>query len=401
MFKTFLLITIVAITLCLGEEKTRYDDYSVVRVYGINGTDVQSFYDLNIDVWATQNSEDSWADLMLHQDQLSRFLDLYPRHKIVLENVQTELDRHYEENEKARANSVGLNAFDYFPPYADVLAYLNEMVRDYPNVAALVNIGRTYQGTLINGISLGVDSNRPLYFIHCTIHAREWITTTTCCYIIEQLLTVDTTLLQDFHWIIVPVFNIDGYSFSHTNTRLWRKNRQPNSGTCVGTDLNRNYQIGFAGPGSGPNQCDETYRGSRYFSAPETQAEFSFLSNYAGPIAAFVDIHSYGGYFMSAWGDTYTLPPDYSAMNSLMINSVNAIRAVNGNSYYYGSSANTIYLAAGGSIDTAYGTSLKIIPSFTIECAGTSFTAPISQILPIGREVWAGCKALANAVRTQ
>jgi len=375
-----------------------------VRVYGVNDTDVQSFYDLNIDVWATQKA-DSWADLMLHQDQLSVILNLYPNNKIVLENVQTELDRHHDENEKARANSVGLSAFDYFPPYADVSAYLDEMVRDYPNVAAIVNIGRTYQGTLIKGISLGVDSNRPLYFIHCTIHAREWITTTTCCYIIEQLLTVDTTLLQDYHWIIVPVFNIDGYSWSQPengNTRLWRKNRQPNSGSCVGTDLNRNYQVGFAGPGSGAGECEEIYRGTMAFSAPETQAESSFLLNYAGPIAAFVDIHSYGGYFMSSWGYTTALPPDYSAMNSLMVNSVSAIRAVNGRSYAFGSSANTIYLASGGSNDYTYGNSnLGIIPSFTIECYGTSFTAPVSQILPVGREVWAGCKALANAVRNQ
>jgi len=375
-----------------------------VRVYGINGTDVQSFYDLNIDVWATQNTEDSWADLMLHQDQLSHFLDLYPNNKIVFENVQTELDRHYEENEKARANSVGLGAFDHFPPYPEVSAWLDEQVRDYPNVARIINIGRTHQGTIIKSISLGADSNLPLYFIHCTIHAREWITTTTCCYIIEQLLTVDTTLLLDYHWIIVPVFNIDGYSFSHTgsNNRLWRKNRQPNSGSCVGTDLNRNYAIGFGGPGSGPGQCEEIYRGVNAFSAPETLAESNFLLNYAGPIAAFVDIHSYGGYFMSSWGYTTALPPHYSAMNSLMVNSVAAIRAVNGRSYAYGSSANTIYLASGGSNDYTYGNSnLGIIPSFTIECFGNTFTAPVSSILPVGREVWAGCKALANAVRTQ
>jgi len=399
MFKTFLLLITIAITLCLGEERTKYDDYSVVRLYGINGTDVQSFYDLNIDVWAAQNSGDSWADLMLHQDQLSHFLDLYPNHKIVFENVQTELDRHYEENEKARANSIGLSAWDHFPKYSEIPPWLQEQVRNYPNVARHINIGRTFEGRVIEGLSLGVDTARPLFFIHCTIHAREWITTTTCCYIIEQLLTMDTTLLQDFHWIIIPVLNIDGYIYTES-TRLWRKNRQPNSGSsCSGTDLNRNYANGFSGPGSGASPCEETYRGQYAFSAPETQAESDFLENYDRSWAAYVDIHSYGGYFLSSWGSRTALPPHYTEMRGYMDTSVSAIRAVNGRTYASGSTANTLYLASGGSNDWTYGDE-GIVPSFTIECYGTSFTAPVSQIVPIGREVWAGVRALANSIRT-
>jgi hypothetical protein len=159
--KTILLLITIAITLCLGE-RTRYDDYSVVRLFGINSTDVQSFEDLNIDVWAAQDSGDSWADLMLHQNQLSHFLELYPNHKIVLENVQTELDRHYEENEKAKANSVGLSAWDYFPPYAEIPPWIQEQVRNYPGVARHIQLGRTYDGDIIEGLSLGT-SSKPLF----------------------------------------------------------------------------------------------------------------------------------------------------------------------------------------------------------------------------------------------
>jgi len=197
---------------------------------------------------------------------------------------------------------------------------------------------------------------------------------------------VDTTLLQDYHWIIVPVQNIDGYSYSriNSNTRLWRKNREPNTGsTCIGTDLNRNYEYGWGGSGASTYPCDETYRGAGAISAPETRAETTFLTNYVGRKGAYVDIHSYGGYFLSSYGNVYTYPPDFSVMDSYMTNSVNAIRAVNGRTYRKGSTANLLYLASGGSNDFTYG-SLGVIPSFTIECAGTSFIASVNDIVPIG-----------------
>jgi hypothetical protein len=38
------------------------------------------------------------------------------------------------------------------------------------------------------------------------------------------------------------VLNVDGYSFTWTNNRMWRKTRRPNQGSsCIGTDPNRNF----------------------------------------------------------------------------------------------------------------------------------------------------------------
>lgn len=41
---------------------------------------------------------------------------------------------------------------------------------------------------------------------------------------------------------IVPVLNPDGYEFTHTKDRMWRKNRAHHEGECVGIDLNRNFR---------------------------------------------------------------------------------------------------------------------------------------------------------------
>ena len=46
------------------------------------------------------------------------------------------------------------------------------------------------------------------------------------------------------HWIILPCLNPDGYRYSYTSERYWRKNRNTNGGSsCKGVDLNRNYDI--------------------------------------------------------------------------------------------------------------------------------------------------------------
>jgi len=389
-----LFLSLLAIT-CFGLET--YEDYSVVRFHEMSDKSIAFLEEEDLDVWQT-NKLEGWADVMIHRDQLEKYLNLYPAYKVVYENVQEEVNRSLEENEKARLASVGKPfAFDHFPTPAEVRAYMTQTANNYPNLVTTINIGNSYGGNPIGGLRLNSGSpNAPRFVIQCTIHAREWITTTTCAYIIDQLLTVDTNLLQYYNWIIIPVLNVDGYAYSHSSTRLWRKNRQPGS-SCVGTDLNRNYGQGWGGGGSSPDSCSDTYRGTSAFSAPEVARERDYIQNLN--IAAFVDIHSYGGLFMSPWGYTSAYPPtaDYNEMDRLMTASCNSIRGVNGASYAYGSSYHTIYQASGGSNDWTYGY-LGVVPSFCIECRGTTFTAPISQITPIGREVYAGIRTLALQV---
>ena len=60
------------------------------------------------------------------------------------------------------------------------------------------------------------------------MHAREWISIAVATYILSQLIEKNSTypkLLENSDWIILPVANPDGYEFSHTTDRLWRKTR--------------------------------------------------------------------------------------------------------------------------------------------------------------------------------
>jgi len=336
---------------------------------------------------------------MVSPQQFASFQNL--TYSVQFENVQDLLDQSAKENELAR--SAAKYGFDWtwFPTTGEVRTFLAEQKQKYPDVE-LFSIGRTVAGQEIEGIAFGRSGNNaPTIYMHCTIHAREWITTTTCMWIIDQLLATDPDrvhLLNQFRWIVVPIHNVDGYQYSHTADRLWRKNRQPNTGsTCIGTDLNRNYAYGWGGPGASTSPCAETYRGARAYSSPETIAEINYLQPYLdlGRVRAYIDIHSYGAYVLSAWGYTSMPPPDYTEMNRNMVSVVNTIRTINGRTYTYGPSGPTLYLTSGSTVDQLYGDS-GVVNSYTIECFGSSFTPPASWIQPIGREVWAGIKQLAT-----
>ena len=104
---------------------------------------------------------------------------------------------------------------------------------------------------------------------------------------------------------VMPVMNPDGYEYSHTNNRFWRKNRSNSLGIgiilpmCAGVDLNRNFGHGWGNgeifkPVSGTSlMCLDTYMGSQPFSEPETRAVRDFLISIQDSLAVSIMITCY------------------------------------------------------------------------------------------------------------
>ena len=95
-------------------------------------------------------------------------------------------------------------------------------------------------------------------------------------YIIDNLVENSDVLQTDYY--ILPVVNPDGYRYTFQYDRLWRKNRRKGT-SCSGVDLNRNFGYRWGGKGTSSNMCYETYRGSKAFSEPETDAIRNFFEN--------------------------------------------------------------------------------------------------------------------------
>lgn len=114
------------------------------------------------------------------------------------------------------------------------------------------------------------------------------------------------------HRYFQPVVNPDGYEYSHTYDRLWRKNRSNNGFIrCSGVDLNRNYGYKFGGAGTSDVRCSEIYRGSSAFSEPETLAHKRFFEQTKEKFYAFLTFHSYGQYILYPWGYDKVVPEDH------------------------------------------------------------------------------------------
>jgi len=216
-------------------------------------------------------------------------------------------------------------------------------------------------------------------------------------------------LLNYFEIHIMPVVNPDGYEYSHTTSRLWRKNRRPNPGTsCVGTDLNRNSGFQWMTGGSSTNACSDIYAGPSANSELEIQAIQRSLNAKLGNWDAYLTLHTFGQYWFTNWGYTRTLPSDYTDLVAKANVGVAAIQSVNGQRWTVGSSTRLLGVASGGSEDWAKGVA-KIKYSYCLELrpsgsttdpdSAFGFTLPASRIPLAGEETYQGIKAFLNSIR--
>jgi len=204
-------------------------------------------------------------------------------------------------------------------------------------------------------------------------------------------------LVDRFEFHILPLMNPDGSEFSFSNT-AWRKNRQPNAGsTCIGTDLNRNYQFQWNTGGSSALPCSDTFHGGRPWFSPETANMRDYAAAYQSRLMIAVDVHAYGNMWMHPWGYTYALTPDHGRQLQCGDASRDAIRAVNGLTFRTGSIANVIYIASGSSCDNFYGLN-NVVYTYAPEVRGTSFQPPATNIGPSNAELWAGLLAQVACV---
>ncbi|GLG98649.1 Zinc carboxypeptidase A 1, partial [Gryllus bimaculatus] len=143
-------------------------------------------------------------------------------------------------------------SFTKYNRYDEIQAYLQELASSYPSIVTVGSLGTSSEGRAIPliKISTGGNGNRPVVFVDAGIHAREWIAPAMALYIIQQLVEnpSNADLIANVDWHIVPLLNPDGYEYSQTSYRLWRKTRSvttrcTGSDTKNGVDANRNFDF--------------------------------------------------------------------------------------------------------------------------------------------------------------
>ncbi|GAP88856.2 putative zinc carboxypeptidase a [Rosellinia necatrix] len=294
-------------------------------------------------------------------------------------------------NAKAAAALPSFSWFSAYHPYADHLTFLQSLQASFPSNSELITAGTSFEGRAIQGIHLwgsGGKGSKPAIYYHGNVHAREWITSMTVEYITYQLInnynndTAVKAVLDNYDFYILPIVNPDGFVYTQTSTRLWRKNRQTRSGTtAVGTDVNRNWPYKWDGAGS------STSPGSAFGDR---------LGSGKG-IKLYIDWHSYGQYILTPYGYSCSAQaPNQSKQNTLARNVGTAIAAVHGTRFTTGQTCSTLYATAGGSNDYFTDvTPAELAWAIELRDTGTyGFTLPANQIIATGEESWAGQKYL-------
>lgn len=269
---------------------------------------------VDYDFFDLPRSTDEPARVMVQPKDQTDFEEMLQRYRIAYEVIDENLGASLQvENssrpmaERATMRSISFTAFHR---HAEINAYLDELAKAYPSRVTVQTVGKSYENrdlktiTITNGDG---KSGKNVIFLDAGIHAREWIAPAAALYVIYQLtenFVVNSDLLKDYDWVILPVVNPDGYEYTHTTSRMWRKTRKPVSGSCYGTDANRNFDFHWGEVGASSYSCADTYKGSTAFSEPETQVVRDLLLELTGRGKFYLTLHSYGNYLLYPWGWT-------------------------------------------------------------------------------------------------
>jgi murein tripeptide amidase MpaA len=291
--------------------------------------------------------------------------------------------------------------YDVWKSYDEPGGHRDQLVaaaQAYPGVTKLVKLGTTYQGRDILALKVtqgarGIkDGSRPAVIYSSTQHAREWIAPEMTRRIMNTYLQrwaaddePTKKLLQSTELWFVPVMNPDGYEYTFTDERLWRKNLRDNNGNGTtevgdGVDPNRNFPShwGYDNEGSSPIPSSDTYRGPSAASEPETQAAIKLFNTAKAEFM--VNYHSNGRWLLynDGWqvGTPTADDPIYYALSGNLDEP-----AIEG--FHPGLSSDVLYITNGeidGYAQEATGT-LAWTPELSPGCPGCGFVFPDDEQL--------------------
>ena len=200
---------------------------------------------------------------------------------------------------RQQADAMAASGYQVYRSYDEAGGIRDELyalAQRYPAIVKLVVIGRTLQGREIIALKVTknagqlADGARPATLYMGTIHAREWIATEVTRRLLRHFVenygrnAEITNLVNTRELWFMPVANPDGYQYTFSTERLWRKNLRDNNGdgtitTGDGVDLNRNYdeRWNYDNEGSSTESASDTYRGAAPASEPEVKAHQALI----------------------------------------------------------------------------------------------------------------------------
>ena len=377
----------------------RYSGDRVVRVTVINAAQRDQVVEWARDVWSCNGAGIGTFDVQVSPENFDALARSGIAYETLIDDVQALLDA----DAASRSSSNGGDWFSSYKTYAEINDRIALLTQVYPDLATASSVGQSLEGRDLTALRItgpNTESNladsRPVVFIGATQHAREWIAPMTAMFLAQQLLdlyAVDPRvqyIVDSIDFRIVALDNPDGYEYTWTTNRLWRKNREINQGSsCRGVDMNRNWGYAWGGQGSSSDPCSDVYRGTDPWSEPETAALRDFVLSFSDRLLVTWDLHSYSQLVLEPWQYTTQPPPDSTYLNELGSLIAQAIADIHGVRYEAGEGSRILYLAAGTAHDWAYGELGAWGIGIELRDTGRfGFVLPPDQIIPTGEEIF-------------
>lgn len=217
----------------------RYDDFKVFRVTIADDAAanvINSLEDDYVDVWA-EPRVGRHSDIMVSPIDASFVEEKLKAnnmdYSVMVENVQALMDAELIPMEGVTKVSSG-HPMDWtsYHPQEDMEAYMDYLVQTYPDLVSTEVIGQSYEGRDMRILKIckgGTCGQKPAMWIDGGIHSREWVAHATAMWIMKELVEngaqYPPEIVDQLDWYILPVLNPDGYEYSRTDNRMWRKSR--------------------------------------------------------------------------------------------------------------------------------------------------------------------------------
>jgi len=401
-------LILLGICLFANAERVHYDGYKVMRMTPKNEDEAKIIQDLDtqgLPFWSGPNPVNRPSDVMFPPHMQGDILEALQNSGIDIKEYVQDVEKLIVEEEKDVQDSLEARIIFNFGAYATLAqahAYLDEIAANHSSIARTESIGTSFENRDLKLLRITRSGNtKPAIWFDANIHAREWITSAVCLYVVNELLTSTDPQIrrwtEDYDWYILCHHNPDGFEYSRTTDRMWRKTRSTTSSPlgCRGADPNRNFGFHWLGGGSSTNPCTDTYAGPSAFSERETRAASNFQISLGNILSFVLSLHSYSQYILIPYGVNVPFPPhnEYLRIGRL---AATAIQQRYNTRFVPGNIVDLLYVASGGSGDWAHGVR-GVDLTFTFELRDTGsygFLLPANQILPSSYEFMDGLRVI-------
>uniref|UniRef100_A0A663E792 Carboxypeptidase A6 n=1 Tax=Aquila chrysaetos chrysaetos TaxID=223781 RepID=A0A663E792_AQUCH len=363
----------------LRGHRGRYAGDKVIRVVPESERETQilraAFNRLKVDLWQPSSPfhivEGMVTDVRVPQNTSRSLLPYLQQANIQYTILISDLQKAIENQTGLRSyrNRRSLSGYNYevYHSLEEIQGWMHHLNKTHSDLVHMFSVGTSYEG-------------RPLF-------------------VLKALQTYQTDpamrkMLTQLYFYIMPVFNVDGYHFSWTNDRFWRKTRSKNTRfPCHGVDANRNWKVKWCDEGASFHPCDDTYCGPFPESEPEVKAVAHFLRKHRKQIKAYLSFHAYAQMLLYPYSYKYATIPNFSCVESAAYNAVNALQSAYGIRYRYGPASSTLYVSSGSSMDWAYKNGIPYAFAFELRDTGHfGFLLPETLIKPTCTETMLAVK---------